>query len=90
MRAVHGANQLVEFELDGVAIAILGILNQKNHQECDNHRTRVDDQLPCITELEYRACDPSDHDDEAYYEMNIWRGLFAAPDLQYIRFHAEF
>jgi hypothetical protein len=58
VRAVHRANQLVEFELDGVAIAVLGVLNQKNHQECDDRRACVDNQLPRIAELEYRACDP--------------------------------
>ena len=31
VRAAHRANQFVELELDGVAIAILGILNQKYH-----------------------------------------------------------
>lgn len=29
-----------------MAITVLGILNQKYHQECDDRRTRVDDQLP--------------------------------------------
>ena len=41
MRAAHRANQLIEFELDGVTIAILGILNQKYHQECDDRRACV-------------------------------------------------
>ena len=31
VRSAHRANQFVELELDGVAIAILRILNQKNH-----------------------------------------------------------
>jgi hypothetical protein len=64
-RAAYRANQLIEFELDGVAIAILGILNQKYHQECDDCRTCVYDQLPRIAELEYRACAPPDHDDQS-------------------------
>jgi hypothetical protein len=29
VRAVHSANQLIEFELNGVAITVLGLLNQK-------------------------------------------------------------
>jgi hypothetical protein len=64
LRAAHRANQF-EFELDGAAIAILGILNQKYHQECDDRRTCVDDQLPRIAELEYRACDAPDYDDQS-------------------------
>jgi len=65
VRAAHRANQLVEFELDCVAIAVLGILNQKYHQKCDDRRTCVDDQLPGIAKLEYRACDPPDDDDQS-------------------------
>jgi len=38
VRATDRANQFIEFELDGVAIAILRMLNQKNHQECDDRR----------------------------------------------------
>ena len=64
-RAAHRANQFIEFELDGMAVTILGILNQKYHQECDDRRTCVDDQLPCIAELEYRACDAPDYDDQS-------------------------
>jgi len=65
VRAAHRANQLVEFELDGVAIAILGILNQEYHQECDDRRAGVYDQLPGIAELKYRPCDAPDHDDRS-------------------------
>ena len=49
--AAHSANQFVEFELDGVAIAVLGILNQEYHQECDDRCAGVYDQLPGIAEL---------------------------------------
>ena len=65
MRAVHCADQLVEFELDRMAITILGVLNQKYHQKCDDRRAGVDDQLPGVAELEYRACDPPDDDDQS-------------------------
>jgi hypothetical protein len=34
-------------------------------EECDDSRTCVDDQLPRIAKLEYRACDPPDHDDQS-------------------------
>ena len=46
-----------------MAITVLRVLNQKNHQECDHRRTSVDDQLPCIAELEYRAGDAPYYDD---------------------------
>jgi len=60
MRAAHRANQFIEFELNGVTIAILGILNQKYHQERDDRRACVDDQLPRVAELKYRPCDAPD------------------------------
>jgi len=63
VRAAHRANQFVEFELHGVAIAVLGILYQEHHQECDDRRAGVDDQLPGVAELEYRAHDAPDDDD---------------------------
>jgi hypothetical protein len=65
VRAAHRANQLVELELDGVTITVLGILNQKHHQECDDRRARVDDQLPCVAELEYWTGEAPDDDDQS-------------------------
>jgi hypothetical protein len=34
--------------VDDVVVPVLGVLNQKNHQESDDGRRRVDDQLPGI------------------------------------------
>ena len=62
VRSAHRPDQFVELELDSMAIAVLGILNQKNHQECDDRRAGVDDQLPRVAELEYRARDTPDYD----------------------------
>jgi hypothetical protein len=64
-RTAHRANQFVELELDGVAIAVLGILNQKYHQERDDRRAGVYDQLPRVAELEYRARHAPDYDDQS-------------------------
>src|SRR4051812_18435913 len=49
-RIVGGAdaNEFVQFDLNGRAIAILRILNQKHHQEGDDGGPGVDDKLPCI------------------------------------------
>lgn len=43
-----GANQLIGFCLDRYAIAVLGSLDPKNHQESGERRTCVDDELPCL------------------------------------------
>ncbi len=69
MRALGCADELIEFHLDCFGISILGVLNQKHHQECDNRRASVDDQLPGVTESEngageYPHCDNSNRKDE--------------------------
>ena len=49
------ADQLVELDLDGRAITVLRILNQKDHQEGDDGRARVDHELPGVGIVEQRA-----------------------------------
>src|SRR5437870_9998173 len=63
MRPSGGADELVELELDRLGVAILCILNKKHHQEGDDGRGGVDDQLPSVTELEDRSGDDPDRDD---------------------------
>jgi len=50
------------------AIAILGVLNNKDHQERDDRRPSVDNELPSIGIAEYRAGDCPD-DDYEYCEQ---------------------
>src|SRR6476620_7897979 len=49
-RILRGADaaQLVQLHLDRGAIPVLGILDQKHHQEGDDRRAGIDDQLPGI------------------------------------------
>ena len=42
------ADQFIQLDLDRGAIAVLGILNQEHHQECDNRGARIDDKLPSV------------------------------------------
>jgi len=65
MRTVHRANQFVKLELDGVAIAVLSILNQKYHQKRDDRRAGIYNQLPRVAELEHRARHAPDYDDQS-------------------------
>ena len=37
--------------MDSFGIAVLGVLNQEHHQECDNGRARINNQLPCIRKM---------------------------------------
>ena len=38
----------IKLDLDGSAVPVLGVLDQKDHQESDNRRTGVDDELPRV------------------------------------------
>src|SRR5688572_28301478 len=51
------ADQLVELELNHARVAVLSALNEKEHQERDDRRARVDHELPRVGELKQRACD---------------------------------
>ena len=42
------ANEFVQLDLNGGAIAVLRILDQEHHQEGDDGRARVDDELPGV------------------------------------------
>ena len=50
--AFGGTNQLVEFELNGFAVAVLRVLDEKDHQEGDNGGASVNDELPCVRIVE--------------------------------------
>lgn len=48
LRRFRSANEFVELNVDDVVIPVLGVLNQKNHQECDDGGRGVHDKLPGI------------------------------------------
>jgi hypothetical protein len=56
-RPLDGPQQLVELELHGRGAAVLGVLDQEDHQAGDDGRAGVDHQLPAIREAEERADD---------------------------------
>ena len=49
------ADQLVQFQLHGLRVTRLRVLNHKDHEEGDNCRRGVDDQLPGIGPAKDRA-----------------------------------
>ena len=55
LRALHGPDQLVQLELHRRGVAVLGVLDQEDHQEGDDRGAGVDDQLPGVAEVEDRA-----------------------------------
>src|SRR5882724_217832 len=57
------ADQLVELELDRLAVPVLRRLDEEDHQEGDDGGARVDHQLPAVGEAEHRSADrPAEHD----------------------------
>jgi hypothetical protein len=62
-RAFNGMNQFVELEMNSFSVAILGVLDQKHHEECNNRRARIDYQLPSIGEMKERARQSPDNDE---------------------------
>jgi len=63
MGALGGPDQLVQLQLDGLCVAVLGILDEEDHQKRDDGRPRIDDQLPGVREMENRPGDSPDDDD---------------------------
>jgi hypothetical protein len=73
-------DQLIELHLNGRAVAILRILDQEDHQERDDRRAGVDDQLPGVGIIENRAGDsPGDHDAGRDHECQRSPGGLGCP-----------
>ena len=63
-RTFKRADHLVQFEMHGFGVTILSVLNQEYHQEGDNGRGGIYDQLPSIGEMKRRAGEDPNEDDE--------------------------
>src|SRR5262245_33999704 len=72
-----GANELVELQMNGGGVAVLGALNQEHHQERDDGGARVDDELPGVREAEERTRNGPDDDDR---ERGAKGGRLASQD----------
>src|SRR5260221_11011505 len=62
--AFYAADQLVELEVDRFRVAVLGVLDQEDHQESDDGGAGVDDELPRVGEMEDWAGGGPDDDDQ--------------------------
>lgn len=47
-RVIRGADQLVQLQIDGARIAILRVLNKKNHEKRHERRRCADDLRPAV------------------------------------------
>lgn len=54
LRRFRSADQFVKLDVDDVVVPVLGVLNQENHQEGNDGRRRVDDELPGIVVVKPR------------------------------------
>src|SRR5881397_4037976 len=61
-RVFDRTNQFVQFEMHCFSVAVLCVLNQKDHQKRNDRRGRVDDQLPRIGEMKHRTGQEPDKD----------------------------
>src|ERR687885_1632596 len=64
MRPVYRSDQFIQLQLHRRTVPILGVLNKEHHEESDDGRARVYDQLPGVTEPEYGAGNSPNQDDK--------------------------
>jgi hypothetical protein len=53
---------LPHFQTDGASVAVLGLLDQENHEKRDNRRSRIDGELPRVGITANGPQDQPDHD----------------------------
>jgi len=52
--ALQRGNEFVQLQLNRLGFFVLGPLNEEDHQERDDGRTGIDDQLPRVRKMERR------------------------------------
>ncbi len=62
---IDGADELIELEIDGAGVAVLGVLDEEDHQEGDDGGAGVDDELPGVGVVEDGAGERPGDDDQA-------------------------
>src|SRR5260370_38059136 len=63
-RLLQRANDLIEFQVHRFGVAVLGVLDQEHHQERNDGRSRIDDQLPGIGKMKCWTGEKPDQDHE--------------------------
>src|SRR5262249_49241367 len=78
MGAPARMQQLIELDVNGLRLAILGVLDQEDHQEGDNRCAGIDDKLPYLGIAEERPrSGPDENRDDGQQ-----KGPFAACGLR--------
>src|SRR6266536_5588252 len=63
-RAFDGANNLIKFQMNGFGVAVLRVLNQEHHEEGNNRRGGIEDELPRVGEMKGRPSETPHGDNE--------------------------
>src|SRR5206468_3356912 len=61
-RSFDRSDEFVQLQMHCLSVAVLRVLNQKDHQKRDDCRGGVDDQLPGIGEMKHRTGQEPDKD----------------------------
>src|SRR5579859_102228 len=68
-RALDSRDELAQLQLHGPHLPVLGVLDHEHHQEGDDGRARVDDELPPVGKMEYGTQgQPGENDEERHSE----------------------
>src|SRR5207248_8539298 len=57
-------NNFVKFQMERLGVAVLRVLDEKDHEKSDDGRSGIDDELPGIREMERGAGGAPDDDDQ--------------------------
>jgi hypothetical protein len=57
-----GADEFVELYMHRLGVAVLGVLDEEDHQKGDDGRAGIDHELPSVAEVEKRAGNDLDDD----------------------------
>ncbi|MNR33490.1 hypothetical protein D3C85_1511660 [compost metagenome] len=87
LRLLVHSQQLIDFQMQDVCIAVLRVLDQEHHQERDDRGGGVDDQLPGVVETKNRPTQPPQRDKNQRRHKGLGT---ASPQGEFLRDFCEF
>jgi len=64
VRLIDGLDDFIKFKMNGSSVAVLGVLNQKHHQESDDRGACINNELPRVGVVEVRPSQNPQNDYE--------------------------
>lgn len=62
--AFNGTYDFVEFQINGFRVTVLRVLDEEHHEEGDDGRASIDNELPGVREVKCRAGQPPNSNDD--------------------------